>query len=149
MSEHSKSQAKAQMGSVAELVEALELDWDRLEDLREQYTDEPEDYSIVKVVDDGDKWTYIDKNGNSTPRTYTTKQEAIFAAWIESEPDYNHKADIEELKELEKIAGDCESWEDAQQRIHEDALSVEVRSGWRTIGGESEPAEYRVVLCTG
>ena len=37
-------------------------------------------------------------------------------------PDY-----VEELRELESAAGDCGSREDAEQRITEDPLSVEVR----------------------
>lgn len=41
--------------------------------------------------------------------------------------------------------------EDAEQVIHEDALSVEVRSGWYGPGaGEvQKPCEYRILLCTG
>lgn len=57
--------------------------------------------------------------------------------------------DAQELAELEEQAGDCESEEDARQRIEEDALSVEVRSGWISPGGHMEAEEYRVVLCTG
>lgn len=55
-----------------------------------------------------------------------------------------------ELKELEAAAGDCESREDAEQRIQEDPLSVEVRSGWYTPGSEDrEPEEYNILLATG
>jgi len=41
--------------------------------------------------------------------------------------------------------------EDAERAIHEDALSVEVRSGWYGPGaGEvQKPCEYRILLCTG
>src|SRR5262245_33434984 len=45
--------------------------------------------------------------------------------------------------------------EDAEQRIHEDALSVEVRSDWYLPGSRNSsspgdgPAEYRILLCTG
>src|SRR5262245_38130506 len=52
--------------------------------------------------------------------------------------------------------------EDAEQRIHEDALSVEVRSDWVPAGNffteqtnsraatePMKPAEYRILLCTG
>lgn len=38
----------------------------------------------------------------------------------------------------------------AEQAIHEDALSVEVRDGWRCVGETVEgPESYRIVLCTG
>ena len=57
--------------------------------------------------------------------------------------------DAEELAELEDDAGECEDAEDAEQRIHEDALSVEVRSGWRSVGEGMTADEFRIVLCTG
>ena len=43
--------------------------------------------------------------------------------------------------------------EDAERVIHEDALSVELRSGWYTpdsqAGAESRAAEFKILLCTG
>lgn len=58
--------------------------------------------------------------------------------------------DADELAELEAAAGDCESYDDAEQRIHEDALSVEVRSDWHNPCDDSEcPSEFRILLCTG
>lgn len=54
-----------------------------------------------------------------------------------------------ELDDLEEAAGDCESQDDASQRIQEDPLSVQVRSGWYTPGEEAEAEEYEIVLCTG
>jgi hypothetical protein len=39
--------------------------------------------------------------------------------------------------------------EKAEQRIREDALSVEVRSDWHSPGAESEDTEFTILLCTG
>lgn len=39
--------------------------------------------------------------------------------------------------------------DDARQRINEDALSVEVRSGWQTPGEDFTAAEFSITLCTG
>lgn len=44
--------------------------------------------------------------------------------------------------------------EEAEQTIHEDALSVEVRTDWHTPGSHTAedactPTEYRILLCTG
>lgn len=55
----------------------------------------------------------------------------------------------EELVQLEEAAGDCTNREDAQQRIEEDPLSLQVRSGWRSPGEESEPEEFELLLSTG
>lgn len=64
-----------------------------------------------------------------------------------------HPSDLEELAELEKAAGECESREAAEQRITEDPLSVEVRSGWYTPTGnhleQQSPEEFCILLSTG
>lgn len=108
-------QAQAQMDSVRAMVAALECDYDRLEELRE----ERDDY---------------DAGG------YTSGPEL----WARENPE-----DAAELAELEEAAGDCADREDAETRILEDALSVEVRSDWHTVGEEPTPAEFRIVLCMG
>jgi hypothetical protein len=68
--------------------------------------------------------------------------------------------DLAELAELSEAAGDCESRDDAEQRIREDALSVEMRSGWETVdvwqgadsghgSGRPQPVEFMILLATG
>ena len=49
---------------------------------------------------------------------------------------------------MHNASGDDEH-DAALQRINENALSVQVRSGWYTPGGSSEAAEYEILLCTG
>ena len=40
--------------------------------------------------------------------------------------------------------------DDMREAIEQDALSVEVRTDWRTPGGEDDkPTEYKITLCTG
>lgn len=104
-----REQAEAQMASIAEMVAALECDYDRLAELREL------------------------RDADSHP-----------TLWRMANPD-----DAEELAELEEAAGECESREDAEQRIQDDPLSVEVRSGWHSPGGDNEPEEFKILLCTG
>ena len=37
-----------------------------------------------------------------------------------------------------------------ESEIHETPLSIEVRSGWHSVGEDAgEPEEFRIVLCTG
>ena len=56
----------------------------------------------------------------------------------------------QELCRLEAAAGnDCSSREDAEQQIHEDALSVEVRSDWTCLGEPLTTAEFCLLLTTG
>jgi len=56
---------------------------------------------------------------------------------------------VKALREAEE-AGDNTAREQAEQTIHEDPLSVEVRSGWYVPGGEvAAPEEFQILLCTG
>lgn len=64
---------------------------------------------------------------------------AILASW----------EDFEEYRGLVEAAGDCESEDEARQRIEEDALSVKVRSGWTTPGETLEAEEFCILLSTG
>lgn len=71
---------------------------------------------------------------------------------MKTDPDrYIMDADeSEELAELESVA-DYESEDEAREAILQDALSVEVRSGWTNVDALAEigPEEFRIVLCTG
>lgn len=104
--------------SIADMVRALECDYDRLEELREArdcWADDPERPGVL---------------------------------WADAYAD-----DAEELAELESAAkgvGDpCESRDDAERYIQEDALSVEVRSDWTTPGEEMQAGEFCLLLATG
>ena len=125
---HGLIQAAAQAESVAAMVAALNCDFDRLQDLRDEreaLTDEIE--------------------GTCTASAYGLEKEAearaALAAWDAENAD--------ELQELETVAGDCADQDDARARIQDDALSVEVRSAWDVVGGDTSAAEFRIVLCTG
>lgn len=144
-------QANAQMQGIREMVAALECDYGRLEELREQYADAPDDYSVSKAAA-LHFWEITGPSENHQRRSwgdYPTKLEAIVAAWCVAEPEYDHTSDADELTELEAIAGENESRDDAETAIQQDALSVEVRSDWRTVGSEAEDSDFRIVLCTG
>jgi len=102
-------QANAQMASIRDMVAAVELDWDRLDELKDEQA------------------------AYDTPAEYAAEY-----------PD-----DAAELAELAELAGDCESEDEALERINNDALSAEVRSGWTVPGDTVEPEEFRILLCTG
>jgi hypothetical protein len=61
-----------------------------------------------------------------------------------------HENDIAELKELEEAAGECTSREQAEQRIQEDALSIEVRGDWQEpLMNMNAMVEFKLLLATG
>lgn len=103
---HAKDQAAAQLSSLRDMLAALNCDYDRLEELREE-------------------------------RDNLTEEE--LCNW----------SDSGELAELEDAAGDCKDQDEARQRIEEDPLSVQVRSGWVNPGETFEAEEFEILLCTG
>lgn len=93
------------------------------------------DYEVLDALKAArDSWT-TDDNEEDGP---------FYGTWKEANPD-----EAEDLEALEADAGECTSREDAEQRIHEDALSVEVRSGWCSSKAEMEPEEFMILLTTG
>lgn len=118
-----ESQARAQVASIVEMVAALDVDYDRLEELREERKDWFSE----------NPGSFIEPND---PRTA--------GRWCMACPD-----EAEELAELEEAAGECTSEDDARERIQEDPLSVGVRSDWESSASEFTASEFRIVLCTG
>lgn len=59
---------------------------------------------------------------------------------------------VEEWQAANTAAFGSDRIDQARDRITEDALSVEVRSGWYAPGArdaDTKPAQYRILLCTG
>jgi hypothetical protein len=104
------------MESIREMVAALECDYGRLDELR----DERDGYD-----------EHDDQCGQS-------------GIWTQDNPD-----EAAELAALEAAAGECKDRDDAEQRIHEDPLSLELRSDWVGSKADMEPAEYCLLLSTG
>jgi hypothetical protein len=121
--DHGRQQANAQAASIAAMVAALTCDYDRLQELRDERK------NLAETLADQEMPELIQE------------ARAALKAW-----DYDN---AEELNTLEHEAGDCADQEEARQRIQEDPLSVEVRSAWDIVGGDTSPAEFRIVLCTG
>lgn len=134
-------QAQAQMNSIHEMVAALSVDYGRLEELREEYRileNEAEEAEKCVLYHHND---VSDINGEPTEHREWRQCISELDEWLS---EYK-----EELEELEDEANGCESEEEARDVIESDALSVEVRSGWGSIGEELTATEFRIVLCTG
>lgn len=104
------------MASIREMVAALECDYERLQELR----DERDGYD-----------EHADECGQS-------------GNWALDNP-----GDAAELAELESAAGECESQDDARERIEQDPLSLQFRSGWFASREDMEPEEFELLLTTG
>lgn len=142
MSENrSEDQARAQYESICEMVAALDVDYDRLDELKEglgalQYG--------FKSADD-DRQAFV-RAGDVEGAALRTKEcgEAQDAL-----DEWNAENSVE-LTELQQAANDCENHDAARDRIQEDPLSVLVRSGWCSPGDDAPfPEEFEILLCTG
>lgn len=102
---------------IAEMVAALECDYERLAELREERAAMLAGRQ-AGLVTDAEQEEWEAENG-------------------------------EELADLVAQAGECESREDAEQRIAEDPLSIEVRSGWTVLGEPLQAEEFSILLATG
>lgn len=108
--------------SIEAMVDALMCDYDRLEKLRDERD------ALVADVESSEGVELLDAR-------------RALASWEEVDGD--------ELTALKALAGDCESEEQARERIQEDALSVEVRSGWTPLGDTLTADEFNILLTTG
>ena len=139
--------------SIAEMVAALECDYDRLEELR----DERE--SLADALEDARQAAHeTQRELEDCPHEADEPSESLFTARDASLKAFDDarnalddwdEANAEELKELEEMAGECKDQDEARERIEEDALSVEVRSDWVTPGEEMTPGEFCILLSTG
>ena len=167
---NAKQQAQSQVSSIVGMIRAMECDFDRLEELREsRYVSgflpvaAPDTHG---TFDDAkrDIIYWIKRAEESAETEETAESLAAFAESVnlESAPFSLHgpdglqywvelnSEDAEELAELEEQAGEYADQDGARDAIYETPLSVEVRSGWHSVGEDAgEPEEFRIVLCTG
>lgn len=105
--------------SIAAMVAALNCDFDRLEELREEA--ETHRATIARYAEKMDDW----------------------------QANADAQAALEELADLEEQAGDHDSEDDAREAIQDDPLSVQVRSGWCSPGEEMDAEDFEILLTTG
>lgn len=108
--------------AIDQLVDALLCDYERLQELQ-------------------DEKDALEADVESAEGDDRKLAELALASWAEVDGD--------EYQSLKEYAGDCESEEEARERIQEDALSVEVRSGWSSLGDSLSAEEFCILLTTG
>jgi hypothetical protein len=135
---HALDNASGWMTSIIEYVAAAGLDYDRLEELREEKA------ALVDYLGDCEEaYKFHDSdNTKSTPEWDNLKDaRKALADWEEE--------NAEELEQLEVEAGDNTDAEQARERLTESILDLQVRSDWHAPGEESEPTDFAILLSTG
>ena len=134
---HAEQQARAQLSSIREMLAADSLDWDRLEELREErenlaYDLENAETDHAEAIRDGEDIAHALKMlGDARD---------LLADW--------DRDNTEELSDLEAAAGDFASQEEALQAMLENPLEISFRSGWGS-AEDLQPEEFQILLCTG
>lgn len=127
---HARENAGGWASTIAELVAALECDYDRLEELRDE------------------KQVFLDELGDKdTSEADRVRNENALAVWNMDNGD-----EFAELITAATLDGEvCKDADAACERIQESPLSVEVRSDWHSPGDPSDNScgEFRILLSTG
>lgn len=134
--DHAKENAKAWAESMAEMVAALEVDYDRLELLRDELAEVREGESMDAARNTGTLENWAAEAADTEGHTF----QAAAAEYL----DLHKGATIE--------GGIQTSRDDVEQRIQESPLSVEVRGGWCNPGAMNDaqtPEEFCILLSTG
>lgn len=118
-----KDQAAAQYSSIVGMLSAISVDWDRLQELR----DEREE--LASAAEDPES------------EEETAEAIAALAAWDD--------ANAEELNTLEHETNGCADESEAHEALSNDPLCVDFRTGWTSYGDTPIPEEFRILLCTG
>lgn len=127
-------QAQAQANSIAAMVAALNVDYDRLEELRDE----------KQALSDNVSEAHDARAHNPCDETEKAHHEAMRenSEWLDENG--------QELAELEEAANGNDSEDEAREAIQNDALEVQVRSDWHTPSTLSDSAsEFYILLCTG
>lgn len=127
--ERAVANAKWWAASIAELVAALECDYERLSELRDEREELQKAYEAQ----------------------FTDPDAEIVGAEVLAEWDWNNGAALAELTAAATVDGDLQvDAEAVRDRILESPLSVQVRGGWREPSMDSDSAEeFEILLSTG
>lgn len=138
-SNHAESQAAAQYSGIVDMVQALNCDYDRLEELRDEKESLEYDVSEAHIA-----LAENQKKGAETELHFEAVTNANNAL-----AEFRNDRRENELNELISEANGNKDQDTAREAIQEDPLSVEVRSGWGNVGDDLQAEEFCILLCTG
>ena len=135
---HAEEQAAAQYSSIVRMLEAVNCDFDRLQELQSEREELVQELTEAEARHAAACASYA--SSTDAQNRLTEAREAL-TQW---ETD-----NAEELAELKDEAGEHEDESSAREAIQEDPLEVQVRSDWESPGAPLEAVEFMVLLCTG
>lgn len=137
---NAKAQAGAQFESIREMLEDLSL-------AREAGTKgfDPEEHedAIRRLFEEDGHAEIVIYEGECYWHLKTN------TAPIDRENDVGYDTEAEAMFDYLDSAGLVPDEDEARQRIEDDPLSVQVRSGWHSVGELAEDEEFEILLCTG
>jgi hypothetical protein len=131
---HAESNAKASYENIVELVTALECDYDRLEELRDERKDLDDALEELRKEWDAEE----DQQAKVEIFGKIKEGDEELSDW-----DAENGEELKELAEAATLDGELVDAETARERIQERPLSVQVRSGWVTPAARWRPRSSR------
>lgn len=138
-SNHAESQAAAQYSGIVDMIQALNCDYDRLEELGDEK--ESLEYDVAEA--------HADLAENQEQHTATDLHFEAVTIANDALDEFRNDGRESELNALISEANGNKDQDSAREAIQEDPLSVEVRSGWCNVGSEMQAEEFCILLCTG
>lgn len=131
--DNARNQAAAQLASIRAMIAALNVDYDRIEELQDE----------IEALEDQREEKTAELNA-------ATDDDAISDINDEISDLTNTLDELKtELNQLLNAADGCKDQDEARERIEQGPLEVSIRSDWYAPGETPEPSEFRILLCTG
>lgn len=160
MSEHSLSQAQSQYEGVHRMVQALDFEWETYLDLVQERKDlqdavaeaeyelDEAEREFLEASEEDAEAMDLESEVTAARNKVEECQSAVTAFDNEHQETLEQGAELVNEFDLEDKSQD-EIYDAVRERIEEDPLSAEVRSGWASPGTKLEAEEFRLTLCTG
>jgi hypothetical protein len=152
--DHARDNAKGWAGTIAELVAAMECDYDRLEELRDERSDlQSAIADALQEFEDNTARAYDEVSAEdiaADAKLITLASQILDKRAALTDWDAANGEELAELTASATLDGElCTDGDAARERIQEAPLSVQIRSGWTSPGDPMEAEEFEILLSTG
>lgn len=147
LSQVARDNALAHAERINQLMTALNVDYDQLEELTDYAQDLRDELDKVRTELEAIYLT-LDADAADTEREAQLDEHTRLTG-LQDELAHQLSDTAAELEDLQAEAGEYTDADEVSTALHEYPLSVEYRSDWASVGETLEPTEYAILLSTG
>lgn len=147
LSQYARDNALAHAEHINQLMTALNVDYDQLEELTDYAQDLRDELDNVSTELEAIYLT-LDADAADAEREAQLDEHTRLTG-LQDELAHQLSDTAAELEDLQAEAGEYTDADEVSTALHEYPLSVEIRSGWESVGEPLEPTEYAILLSTG